>query len=90
MEVIRELEGRARGYYTGAFGYFGFDGSAQLGMSIRTCERRDDTLSFWTGSGITIDSDAVKEFEETNHKARAMQDAFRLYQNTKPERVPAL
>jgi para-aminobenzoate synthetase component 1 len=90
MEVIRELENVPRGFYTGAFGYFGFDGSAQLGMSIRTCERRKDRLTFWTGSGITIDSDPVKEFEETNHKARAIKDAYQLYQNTKPERIPAL
>ncbi len=87
MDVIRELEGRTRGFYTGAFGYFGFDGSVQLAMSIRTCEHRGGSLSFWTGSGITIDSDPVKEFEETNYKARAMQDAYQLYQNTRPAGV---
>jgi para-aminobenzoate synthetase component I len=84
MEMIRHLEHAPRGFYTGAFGYFGFDGSVQLGMSIRTCERRGDKLSFWAGSGITIDSDPVKEFEETHHKAAAMQGAYELYLNNRP------
>ncbi|MDZ4788904.1 MAG: anthranilate synthase component I family protein [Blastochloris sp.] len=79
MEVIQQLEAEERGSYTGAFGYFGFDGSVQLGMTIRTCERKGEHLSFRVGSGITIDSDPVKEFEETNHKAKAMKDAYALY-----------
>lgn len=87
MEFIKKLEGQDRGYYTGAFGYFGFDGSVQLGMSIRTCERRDQTLSFWAGSGITIESDPVKEFEETGHKAKAILDAYALYLKTKNAQV---
>jgi para-aminobenzoate synthetase component I len=90
MEMIQQLEKQPRGFYTGAFGYFGFDGSAQLGMSIRTCQRHGNKLSFWTGSGITIDSNPLEEFEETNHKARAMQDAFQLYQNTIPNKVGCL
>ncbi|NJK90964.1 MAG: anthranilate synthase component I family protein [Blastochloris sp.] len=85
MELIRRLEGRERGSYTGAFGYFGFDGSMQLGMAIRTCEQVRGCLSFWAGSGITMDSNPGREWQETHHKARAMQEAYALYERTREQ-----
>jgi len=72
MEIIRELEPEPRGIYTGAIGYFGFDGTAQFTIAIRTCEIRGNRMKFFTGSGITWGSDADQEFEETCHKAQGM------------------
>ena len=42
MELIDELEPVARGPYTGALGYVGFNGESQLSIVIRTavCRRR--------------------------------------------------
>jgi anthranilate/para-aminobenzoate synthase component I len=80
MEIIDELEPFERGFFTGAIGYFGYDGSAQFNIAIRTAEWRDNCLSFMTGSGITSGSDANDEFAETEHKARALKEAFALYQ----------
>ena len=80
MEIIAELEPFARGFFTGAIGYFGYDGSAQFNIAIRTAEYRDKRLSFMTGSGITIGSDANDEFAETEHKARALKEAFSIYE----------
>ncbi len=83
-EIIAQLEPFRRGFYTGAIGYFGFDGSAQFNIAIRTAEYHRGKLSFFAGSGITADSDPVQEFEETEHKARALCQAFSIYQARRP------
>jgi len=87
MEIIAELEPEGRGWYTGAVGYFGYDGSAQFNIAIRTMVVEDGGVHFHTGSGITGDSDPVGEFEETNHKAAALRQAFEQYRASRPERV---
>ena len=76
MEIIHELEAQPRGLYTGAIGYFGFNGESQFNIAIRTLEIRDNIFSFGVGSGITIDSDPQKEFEETEHKAAGLLQAL--------------
>jgi len=76
MQVIRELEKSARGPYTGAIGYFGFDGSADLNIAIRTVELRGDNVSYHVGAGIVWDSDPESEYEETLAKGRALRAAI--------------
>lgn len=89
MEIIAELEPEDRGWYTGAVGYFGYDGSAQFNIAIRTMVIEGGMVHFHTGSGITADSDPGLEFEETNHKAAALCQAFDQYLASRPERVGA-
>ena len=72
MEIIRELEDRARGAYTGAMGYINRDGSADLNILIRTMTTIGHSLSFATGSGIVADSDPMQELEETRAKAKGL------------------
>lgn len=79
MDIIRALEPVPRGWYTGAIGYFGFDGSVQLNITIRTLHQEGGTCTFFTGSGITAGSDPVEEFHETNHKAAAMFQAWEQF-----------
>lgn len=79
MEIIEELEPCPRGIYTGAMGYLGLDGSVYLNIGIRTAEWRNNELSFFTGSGITADSDPLEEYHETNHKATALIEAYETY-----------
>ncbi|HEY2573264.1 MAG TPA: anthranilate synthase component I family protein [Verrucomicrobiaceae bacterium] len=69
LEIIRELEPHQRGIYTGAIGYFGFNGESQFSIAIRTAWRSGETLQFHTGAGIVADSIPELEFEETQHKA---------------------
>lgn len=68
-EIIQELEAGPRGLYTGAIGYFGFDGLSQWNIAIRTAIQKGDEISFHAGSGIVADSVPEKEWEETLHKA---------------------
>jgi para-aminobenzoate synthetase component 1 len=63
VEIIRQVEGYARGFYTGIFGIF--DGeSLRSGVMIRFVEQTPDGLIYKSGGGITIDSDAQSEYEE--------------------------
>ena len=72
VEILKELEQSPRDIYSGAFGYLGFDGSADLGMTIRTLVFEGKTASLGVGGGITIDSDPESEFEETMLKSKAL------------------
>lgn len=72
MEIIAELEGQARGPYTGSMGYLNRDGSCDLNILIRTFVMRGRTLSFAAGSGIVADSDPARELEETRAKAKGL------------------
>ncbi|MDX6765471.1 MAG: anthranilate synthase component I family protein [Candidatus Methylacidiphilales bacterium] len=82
MEIISALETEPRGWYTGAMGYFGYDGSAQFNIAIRTLVLEEGVLHFHTGSGITADSDPGQEFDETRHKASALLQAVAQYRSS--------
>jgi anthranilate/para-aminobenzoate synthase component I len=68
-EIITELEPHPRGLYTGAIGWFGFDGRSQWNIAIRTAVQQADQITFHVGSGIVADSIPQHEYEETLHKA---------------------
>lgn len=81
MEIIHELESGARGVYGGAVGYVSYSGNMDLAITIRTLEVRQGYVSVQAGAGIVYDSDPVKEFEETCHKAKGMQKAVQMAAN---------
>ena len=63
VEIIKEIEGYQRGYFSGVFGYF--DGkNLYSAVMIRFIERTADGFVYKSGGGITIESDARKEYEE--------------------------
>jgi anthranilate/para-aminobenzoate synthase component I len=67
--LLQTLETRARGVYAGAFGYFGFDGSVDLAMTIRTIVVDANGATVGAGGGITALSDPDAEVEEVAVKA---------------------
>ncbi len=68
VRIIRELEGRDRGFYCGVLGVaHGED--ADLAVGIRTFSRIGDRLEFGVGAGITWGSDPSGEWFETELKA---------------------
>ncbi|MFC5050717.1 aminodeoxychorismate synthase component I [Rubritalea spongiae] len=79
MEIIDELEEESRGLYTGAVGYFGFNGQSQFNIAIRTLVRDGESLHYHVGAGIVADSNPVAEYEETLQKARGMRLAVDQY-----------
>jgi len=72
MAIIKELEHRPRGVYTGAIGFMGPNGDAVFNVPIRTLavDVRDGAATFGVGGGITWDSTTEGEYEECCLKAK--------------------
>ncbi|TFC04127.1 anthranilate synthase component I family protein [Cryobacterium mannosilyticum] len=87
MGILDRLEAGPRGIYSGAFGYFGFDGAVDLAMVIRSIVIDRDGASIGTGGGITALSDPAEEIEETRIKAAALLDVLGA-PKTHPARPP--
>jgi para-aminobenzoate synthetase/4-amino-4-deoxychorismate lyase len=75
MEIIRDLEGEARGVYTGAIGFLAPDGGACFSVPIRTLDVRGKNISMGVGGGIVADSTAEAEFDECLLKASFLDQA---------------
>ena len=83
MQIIDELEAVKRGVgYGGAAGYIGAGGEVDTAIVLRTALFKDGVMHVQAGGGVVADSDPDAEFEETEHKARALlraaQEAWRF------------
>ncbi|HEU4513810.1 MAG TPA: aminodeoxychorismate synthase component I [Nocardioidaceae bacterium] len=76
MQVIADVETSPRGVYSGALGWVGGDGRADLGVVIRTLVGHDGVYTYGTGGGITVRSDAESEYDETRWKAARLLSAL--------------
>ena len=75
-EIIDRLETSPRGVYSGALGYFGFDGQADLSVVIRTAVRAGNTVTVGAGGAIVLASDPESELAERNLKAQSVLGAW--------------
>lgn len=80
MEIIAALEGRARGLYSGAFGYLGLaaaGGTApvDLAMTIRSAVVSPSSVTIGGGGAVVADSDPGAEWDEMLHKVAAVWQA---------------
>lgn len=69
MRVLSGLERDERGVYSGALGWLGGDGSAELSVVIRTLLLRGAEFEFQVGGGIVADSTPEGELQEMTDKA---------------------
>jgi para-aminobenzoate synthetase len=76
MEIIDDVEGEARGVYSGAIGYLGLSGGCDLNIVIRTIVLEKEIASLGVGGAIVMQSDAQEEYEETLLKALAPMGAI--------------
>ncbi|HEY6730312.1 MAG TPA: aminodeoxychorismate synthase component I [Solirubrobacterales bacterium] len=70
-EIIDQLEGAARGVYSGAIGWFGLGGGADLSVAIRTIVLANGQATIGAGGAIVLQSDPRREYEEMLLKAAA-------------------
>jgi anthranilate synthase component 1 len=78
MQIISELEPEKRSLYAGAIGYFGYNGSLDTCIVIRTIVMKGKKVYINAGAGIVADSNPEAEYQETLNKARAMLKAVEL------------
>ncbi|MBK1833511.1 anthranilate synthase component I [Roseibacillus ishigakijimensis] len=78
MQIINELETTKRGAYSGAVGYFGWDGSHDSCIALRTVLLKDGKAYVQAGAGVVADSVPTSEYEETRNKAAGMLRAIGL------------
>ena len=78
MQIINSLEKNKRGTYSGAVGYFGWDGNHDSCIALRTCVLKEDKVYIQAGAGVVADSDPTYEYNETVNKAAAMMRAVEL------------
>ncbi len=78
MEIIAELEAKPRGPYAGVVGYFGFDGSMDTCIALRTMYMQSNRITVQAGGGVVFDSNPTNEHDETMNKAAAVLKAIDL------------
>jgi len=75
MEIIDELESSRRGVYAGAVAYLDFWGNLDSCIAIRTVVKNDKHYYVQAGAGIVADSKPLREYRETESKAKALIEA---------------
>jgi menaquinone-specific isochorismate synthase len=76
LKIIRENENFDRGLFSGVLGWFNKSGSGEFIVGIRSAHLKDSILTVFAGCGIVKDSDAKKEFEETDLKFKSILSIF--------------
>ncbi|HWO48120.1 MAG TPA: aminodeoxychorismate synthase component I, partial [Solirubrobacterales bacterium] len=63
-EILDALEGAPRGVYSGAIGWLGLGGAADLSVAIRTIVLAGGRATVGAGGAIVLGSDPEREYEE--------------------------
>ena len=79
MEIIGNLEKLQRGPYAGAVGFVDYSGNAEFAITIRSYFARNGKLRIQAGAGIVYYSVPEMEWEETEHKLRALNKALEKF-----------
>jgi len=76
FQFIIANEKRDREFYAGFLGTMNMNGESKLFVNLRNLKYYQNTAYLYIGGGITAESDAEKEWLETENKAEIMQSAF--------------
>lgn len=74
IEHIEALERFPRGFYCGAIGHVDRSGGLDLSVAIRTMQLASGELTYFAGGGLVDASDVTRELDETELKARVLED----------------
>ena len=72
MQIISESEPDQREFYSGALGYFSYNGNLDSCITLRTAMISSNKVVIQAGAGIVADSDPTSEYQETIFKASAL------------------
>ncbi|WP_318662072.1 anthranilate synthase component I family protein [Treponema sp.] len=76
IEILSRIEKTKRRFYAGAVGYIQSNGDLDFCIAIRCALKQAKVWSLQAGGGIVYDSNADREWEETNEKLRALITIF--------------
>jgi isochorismate synthase EntC len=72
LELIEELEGIDRGWYTGPMGWMDAAEDGEFCVGLRSALLRDREAHLFAGCGIVADSDPAAELQESELKFEAL------------------
>ncbi|HYG21110.1 MAG TPA: anthranilate synthase component I family protein [Ohtaekwangia sp.] len=75
MKLINQYENINRGFYGGAIGFIGFEGTFNHAIMIRTFLSHENNLIYQAGAGVVSKSKAESELQEVNNKLTALRKA---------------
>ena len=78
LQLIDQYEATARGYYGGAIGFIGLQGSLNHAIMIRSFMSKKGRLTYQAGAGVVIGSTPEGELNEVNGKISALRKAIVL------------
>ncbi|ALM47963.1 anthranilate synthase [Flavobacterium psychrophilum] len=78
MQIIDDNEPESRGFYGGAVGIIGFDGSFNHAIFIRSFLSQNNELTYQAGCGIVAKSNPESELQEVNNKLMALRKAIEI------------
>ena len=73
---IKQVENYDREFYSGFLGPVNFDASTNLFVNLRCMKVENKQVRLYAGAGITEDSIASREFEETEMKMNVLKSKF--------------
>ncbi|MEK6450371.1 MULTISPECIES: anthranilate synthase component I family protein [unclassified Myroides] len=81
MQLINQYEPESRGFYGGAVGIIGLDGTLNQAIFIRSVLSHNNHLTYQAGCGIVIQSNENLELQEIDNKLRAVRSAIQQAEN---------
>lgn len=72
LDLIDQVEGHKRSYYTGYIGCSGVNLTTTYFVNLRCLQFHHNGLLFFTGGGITLDSEPDSEWMETREKLNSL------------------
>jgi len=81
IEIIEELEDHSRDVYCGSIVYFSFNKMMDSNIAIRSMVHQDNMLHFYSGGGLTVDSDVSSEFQEIKDKAQNIINTINFFKD---------
>ena len=78
QKLISEKEKYKRGPYSGAVGYFSYDGNMDTAIAIRTAVIKNNKIHVGAGAGVVADSIPENEWNECLQKAHVFLDAIEM------------
>ena len=82
IEIIDELEEHSRDVYCGSVVYFSFNQMMDSNIAIRSMIHQNHTLHFYSGGGLTVDSNASSEYQEIKDKAQNIINTINFFKES--------